>query len=471
MTAAPVTTSKSAAAASPAQRLDLAERAVLGRLLQVGSRAKAQGDFERVETLKYSDFANRRNGLIWHAMKELAARQDSINITTVEHELGKTLKESSLRAIDEVTPAYLEGLLDGHYGDVVESAKIIREAAFNRKGKNTLNDLGKVFDDQHMTPQEKAQRIAEFTQQINIQAAALTGRSGITLRESVGQFWQRIQAQAQTGETGYGILTGLHAIDDLTKGFQRKKLYVVAGPSGKGKSALGIKIAKEAMHRGARVGFIPLEMAHDEMTNRLMAIESRIDGSLLQMGMIPKEYLPRLAESCRTIQGYQESEQFWYLDFSPDASTSVSLPTINDIRIKLAQHMTLYGADILIIDQVSIEAMSGTHPRMDEKQVLREVITGLKKLAVFYNIPIIVMAQVNRAGDSEDGQRPSLKNLANSSSMGATPDLVLFIHRTVTERMAVEPVEFLVVKHRGGPTGIGLANFIPALTDFEDRSS
>jgi replicative DNA helicase len=213
-------------------------------------------------------------------------------------------------------------------------------------------------------------------------------------------------------------------------------------------------------------------MTHQEMTSRLMAIESRINGSALQNGPVPREYLPRLAEACQRIQGFRESEQFWYLDFSPvSATASVVLPNIQDIRIKLAQHMNLCGADILIIDQVSIEAMSGTRPNMDEKMILREIITGLKKLAEYYNIPVVVMAQVNRAGDGEDGQRPTLKHLANSSSMGNTPDLVLFIYRSVAERMAVEPVELIVAKHRGGETGVASVNFIPALTDFQDIQS
>lgn len=446
------------------ERVDVAEQAVLGRLLQLGARGKAQADYERIADLKASDFS-KSHGLIWGAMQAIVSRREKINITTVESEMGKALG----RPVNEAGSTYLEKLFSGHYGDVTDSAKIIREAVFNRNAESTLREAMKVVKDDHLTPDKKAYQVSQISHQLNRQAAALTGRTGVTLRESVGLFWTRIQAQSQTGETGYGIMTGLNAVDEFTKGFQRQKLYVVAGPSGKGKSALGIKIAKEAMQRGARVGFIPLEMTPDEMTSRLMAIESRIDGSLLQMGRVPKESMAKLAASCKTIQGYQESEQFWFLDFSPDTSTSVSLPNINDIRIKLVQHMELYGADILILDQVSIEAMSGTNPRLDEKSILREIITGLKNLAKFYNIPVVVMAQVNRAGDGEDGQRPTLKHLANSSSMGNTPDVVLFIHRPSTEPMAVEPIELIVAKHRGGKTGVGLANFIPALTDFEDR--
>jgi replicative DNA helicase len=471
MNALPTNPQPKPVVSAAASRIDVAERALLGRLLALAARGKADGDFERVSDLKYSDFAQRRHGLIWHAMKEISARHETINVTTVESELGKRLKDSTLRAIDEVTPDYLHGLLKGQiqHGDVADSAKLIRKASWRRRVKDKARELDTLADSEALTETEVMSAITTLSDDLGKQAAALTGRTGVTLRETVGTFWTRIQTQAQTGETGYGVLTGLKALDDLTKGFRRKKLYLIAGPSGKGKSALGIKIAKEAMQRGARVGFIPLEMDPDEMTSRLMAIESRIDGSILQLGAIPKELMPRLAESCQRIQKYQESEQFWFLDFTPNDSTSVQLPNINDIRIKLAQHMKLYGADILILDQVSIEAMSGTRPNMNETQVLAEIITGLKTLAKFYNIPIIALGQVNRAGYGEDGQRPTLKHLANSSSMGHTPDLVLFIHRTATEPMAVEPIELVVPKHRGGPTGVGLANFIPALTDFEDR--
>lgn len=466
MTAMPAsnTTNLTTPAFSPLQRVHVAEVNVIGRLLQLGMKGRAQGDYERVSDLEPSDFDKPSHQSIWKAIKSIADRHENISLATVENELRKALG----RDLNEAGAAYLRSLIEGHYGDVVDSYNIIREASWVRNGTRTVGEMSKVIENERLSPGDKIARIDDLADRLKHQASALSGRTGTNLRDSVGEFWTRIEMQSQTGETGYGISSGLNAIDQYTNGFQRGKLYVFAGLPGDGKSALGIKIAKEAMHQGVRVGHIPLEMKHEELTSRLMAIESRIDGSWLQTGKVPKEKLPLLAEACRRIQDLQESEQFWYLDFSPDsASASVSLPNINDVRVKLAHHMRLYGADLLIVDQASIEAMSGTHPSMDEKRVMLQIITGFKKLAEYYNIPIVVFAQ---SKDVEEGQRPRLmKHLANSTSMAKAPDVVIFIHRPSTERMPIDPIEFIVAKHRGGPIGIGAANFIRSFTDFQDR--
>lgn len=469
MTALP-DVSKPVASTPRVQRVTIAERALIGRLLILGQRGKAQGDFERVEDLKFSDFVHRPNGLIFHAMKEITARQEKISVTTVENELSKTLKNSTMRAIEEVTTSYLYELMEGRYGDVEESAKIIREAAFSRNSERLLIEAIETIRDDHMAPTNKAERVLEYVKQIESRSLAFTGKTGTSLYDSVGQFWQRIEAQVKALEhgevTGYGILTGLNAVDGFTNGFQRGKVYVLVGPTGTGKSALGIKVAKEAMQRGARVGYLPLEMSHDEMTNRMMAIESRIDGSLLQTGRVPKEYMARLAASCKTIQGYTESQQFWYLEFED----LLDLPNINDIRTKVTAHMKTHGADLLIVDQLSVEAMSGTKPNMDEKVILRQGINGLKALAIYYNIPILVMVQPNKSGYGKDGKRPDLLDIAWTSSIANAAYVVMMLYRDITQaQQAVDPMEIIIAKNRGGSRGTGYVNFLPALTDFEDR--
>lgn len=451
-------------AISPAQRVELAERALLGRLLQQGRRGKAQGDYERVADLMPDSFAKPSHGRIWKAMKEIAARQENINITTVEDEMSKALG----RAINEVGSAYLYGLLDGQYGDVEDSAKIIRKAAWRRTLKAEADAIHKLADNDTLTEDQIVAQTNDKVESITRAGIALTGKTGITLHESVGLTHDRVQigmkAREEDGEVlYYGIMTGLRAIDDVTEGFQRGEVTVISGWTGTGKSALAIKIGKHAMQTNNRVCFVPLEMTHLQMTQRLLAIETRINSKAIRMADIPLDAMPRFVEACQRIQGYDMSKQFTYLDIDPR-------PNINQLKAKLIAHINLYSPEIVIVDQVSIQAMSGTRPRMTETEVIGEIMPELKALAEKYNIHVVVVAQLNRAGNGRDGQRPALENLASSSSVEKSAQIVIILYReNAQEQKPIEPVEIIFAKNREGWTGTKYAHFIPAFTDYVDQ--
>lgn len=463
MSALPATTPTLAPNATPAQRVEIAERALLGRLLQLGKRNKAQADYERVADLAASDFAKTSHGLIWTAMKAIVVRQDNLNITTVEDEMSKSLG----RAIEETGRAYLYALLDGQYGDVADSAKIIRKASWRRKLKAEARAMDKLADDDNLTEDQIIEQTNDKVERITQAGIALTGKTGVSLHESVGMIRERVMLGANARENDgevlyYGIMTGLRAIDDVTQGLQPGELTVIAGKTGTGKSAFAIKVAKNATQTGNRVCFVALEMTHLQMTQRFMAIETRIHGTAIKNADIPTDAMPRFIEACNRIQALEMSHQFTYLSLDPR-------PNIHQLKAKLIAHINLYSPQLVVIDQVSIEAMSGSHPRLDEKQIIAEIMVELKALAEKYRIHFLILAQLNRAGNTQDGQRPTLNNLANSSSVEKAAQAVIFLYREPTpEQKPIEPVEFIFAKNRDGWQGTKYGNFIPSLTDFMD---
>jgi replicative DNA helicase len=465
MSAYPATSSPApAVSVSTPQRVEIAERALLGRLLKLGTAGKAQADYERVSDLAPESFSKKSHSIIWQAMQAIATRQENINITTVENEMRKILG----RDLIGEGATYLEDLMKGQQGDVGDSAKIIREDAWQRASERYAGEMVKTLQNDKLTIPQKVERLNTLNEKIIRESIAVTGETGITLHDSIALMRDRLQAQMDAradGEIiGFGVMTGLRAIDEWTNGFQRGEVTVFAGPTGMGKSALAVKIAKHAMQDGNRVCFVPLEMKPLEMTQRLMAIETQINGMAIKTADIPIPDRPRFLEACNRIQGYKESHQFRFLEMEPQ-------PNINQLIVSLNQHMLLYGAELIIIDQVSIEAMSGTHPAMHESQVLREIMMGLKKFAETKNVPIVVMAQLNRAGSGQDGQRPTINNLAHSSSVANAANAVILLYRpNVQNQQAIEPIEFIFVKNRGGDKGIKEALFIPAFTDYVDKA-
>lgn len=465
MSAAPATSNKPAPIALTVERVETAERHLLGRLLQLGQLGKARTDYERVSDLKPSDFGKQSHSLIWQAMQSLSARQENINLTTVEDEMGRALG----RAINGEGASYLLSLTSGKFGDVADSAKIIRKASWRRKGKAAAREMDKMFDNDMIDETQVLEQTTELVERISQGAIALTGKTGVSLHESVGMVLNRVQLAAQAREEDgeilhYGIMSGLKAIDEVTLGFQPGEVTIITGSTGTGKSALGIKIARNAMLTGNRVCFVPLEMTHLQMTQRFMAIETRINGTAIKLGTIPTETLPRFFEACGRIQAREMSKQFTYLDLDPR-------PNIKQLKAKLIAHINLYSPQLIIVDQASIEAMSGTHPRLDEKQVISEIVVELKALAEKFNIHFVIIAQLNRAAKNvADGQRPTSENLASSSSVEKSAKTVIILYREKKqEQKPVEPVEIIFAKNRDGWEGTRYANFIPSLTDYVDE--
>ncbi len=436
---------------------DNAERALLGRLLTLGYKGKANAAFEQSSDLCWDDFYERKHQIIWHGMKQIAERSEAITLDTVEAELQTTLKNSTTRAIDVVKVDYLKDLLAYPHGDILEMVKLIRKASIKRKASLSVKAMQAIIDDDKCTLPQMMDGLMSHTSAIALSVSALDGKPSITLHEDVSDLARRTAAARKAYENGealaFGVLSGYREIDDVTYGFQRRELVVVTARPGIGKSAWAVNVALNAMRQGTRVLIIPLEMSHNAMTARLMAIESGISAAKIKMGALTDEECKKLAAAFKTVQGYTASKQFHYLSF--EAS-----PTMAQVGAKLHQHMSVYGADLIIFDQLSPEAVSGM-PRDDEKTMMSKSVAMLRGWADKYNVPVVSMAQLNRAGEG----RPTLKNLAASDAMGRTPDTVIAIHRE-EQSGYVWDTEFIFLKQREGATPIVHLDYIPTLTKF-----
>lgn len=468
MTAAPQHSAPPVPLLSKPALYEGAERATLGRLLALGMKQKANAAFEQVNNLMHSDFADERHRLIWHAMRVLSERRENISVETVAAELDRPLKESSKKAIEVVTEAYLYDLMAVRSTNLLDNAQLIRESSLERKGLKMAQDMVKAFQDPSLHIKQKAARADELVKKISHQVQALDGHPTKTLSQSEMEYWTSLQikrrALSEGDDSSYGISSGYRAIDEVIHGFKRGQLYVMAARPGVGKSAFAINTALNAMRVGKSILFIPLEMTDTDMTERVLAIESHVNTRDLETGNISAEDIARLEEAHTRLQSYRGAQLFHYLQF--DAA-----PTIREIEVKLNHHMEVYGADLIIFDQMSREAIKTERADINLDTFMSNTVQTLRGWATKHNVPLLAMAQFNRDSVKNPEQEPELHHLAGSDSVGRTADVVMALHRSSTQgAKEAMPTKVLFLKQRKGQGGAHsvMLNYIPHITKFID---
>lgn len=464
MTAAPQMSQQPSSVPAKAHASTRAEIALLSRLLVLGAANKSNAAFEQTMDIAWNDFVLRPHQLIWHAMKQVYARHDPINLTTIEAELDRPLKDKSLKAIEEVTPAYLAELMTQRHGDIAGSAKLIRRAAIRRKMRLMSRDVEAIIDDESKSELDVMDQALDVMSRMAQQVQALDGHAGTTMHAALGEVFSQIGAKQRAVSAGdtssYGISTGYPALDNVLHGFKRGHLYVIAARPSVGKSALAMNLSLEAMRQNARVLFVPLEMTALEMTARALSIESGLAGSDIETGNVSIEDLDLLTVVTTRLQGYRASQQFHFLEFEP-------LPTMAQIEIKIHQHMTIHGADLIVFDQMSPEAVSPMKPDLTLHKFMSDTVNTLRTWAKKYNVPVLSMAQLNREGDRTTDGKPRLTHLAGSDSISRAANAVILLHReTAVVRDMGDMVDVIVAKNRGGDETTIQLRYIPQITKF-----
>ena len=92
---------------------------------------------------------------------------------------------------------------------------------------------------------------------------------------------------------------GFRDLDRITAGFQPSNLIILAARPGMGKTSLALNIAAHVGIREALpVAVFSIEMSRDEVTQRLMCSEGRVDSSRLRTGRLAQDEWPRLTNAC-----------------------------------------------------------------------------------------------------------------------------------------------------------------------------
>ncbi len=240
-------------------------------------------------------------------------------------------------------------------------------------------------------------------------------------------------------------------------GLQPSDFILVAARPSMGKTAFVLNIAQYvAFHENLATAIFSLEMAKEQLVNRLFALEARVDAQVLRSGNLNDADWEKLIEGAGVIGGSR-----LIIDDTPGIS-------ISELRSKCRKFKLEYDLKLVIIDYLQL--MSGSGARNDSRQQeISEISRSLKGLARELNVPVIALSQLSRAVEQRPEHRPMLSDLRESGAIEQDADVVMFIYRDDYYNKDTEMkniAEINIAKQRNGPIGTVNLVWLPQYTKF-----
>jgi len=439
----------------PPQNLE-AERAVLGAMFlnneSVGTAVEIL--HEDAADVFYSEIHQH----VYAAMLALFRENQPIDPVTLPEQLkrdGHFEQCGGLSYLSELASAVPTSANIEYY------AKIVLESAVLRKLITTCTQVvGSAYEydgDVNELLDQAESQIFSIAQKRQLNPIRKVG-------ELVNEAVERIQHLIQTHSGISGLPTGFIKLDEMLSGLQPSDMVVLAARPSVGKTALALNIAAHAAIRENKgVLVFSLEMSKEQLTQRLLCMEGRIDSGRLRSGFLAKDTMSKLTPAASRVYPAPI-----YIDDTPNI-------TLLEIRGKARRQMAHHDVSLIIIDYLQLMSSPSTR-RTESRQVeISEISRGIKGLARELRVPVLALSQLSREAEKDDSGTPKLSHLRESGSIEQDADVVLMLWRQPPHKKGYneeEPapdnlIKLSIAKQRNGPTGIIDLLFLKEIQRFE----
>jgi replicative DNA helicase len=427
-----------------------AEEAVIGSVM-----INPEAYYDVAQFLQAEDFYIHRHRWIWQAYTRLHELRIPIDFLTVTDELDRMGQLGEIGG-----PAYLTALINNVPSSLhaVAYGRLVEETAVRRRMLDAANLIAKVAYkeetgiDEVMNEAEKAI--------FGVSERRLT-RDLQPIQNVLSDYYDRIDQLTRRGEDTFGVPSGYLDLDRLLGGMQPSDFLIIAGRPGTGKTAFMLTAAKNAAQTYKKhVAIFSLEMANEQLVQRLIAQETGIDTHHLRTGKLTEDEWPLFVHAIEVL-----GDTRIFLDDTPGL-------TPLQLRTKSRRLHMEFRLDLILVDYLQL--MSGGMRIENRVQEVSYISRNLKMLARELNVPVLAAAQLSRAIEQRADKEPQLSDLRESGSLEQDADVVMFIHRPdMYDRDNTRPnvAEIKVAKHRNGPTGTIEMVFRNNLAKFENAAT
>ena len=417
----------------PPQTLE-SERALLGALM-----VRPEGMFEISDVLSPDAFYSEKHRIIYRCMMTLYGKSEPIDIESVRARLsdqGDLERVGGISYLAEMVSEVPAASNARHYGNqvqkkfmlraLIDAGEFVAELGYDEAGDidETLDKAEKKIYEVTSTP-----TLSKFT----------------SLRETLTGAWARLEHLHEHKDEMRGARTGFRDLDNMLAGLQKSDLIILAARPSMGKTALALDIARQsATLHGTTVGIFSLEMSAQQLVDRMVAAEARVNSWNLRTGHINDQ-----DEWDRIRDAYEKlGAAPIFIDDQPGANILKMRATAR--RLKREN-----GLGLLIVYYLQLMAPTNTKIADNIVAQVTEISRSLKNLARELDVPVLALSQLSRAVEQRRG-KPRLSDLRDSGSIEQDADVVMFIHREdkmndTSDRPNV--AEILIEKHRNGPVG------------------
>jgi len=432
----------------PPQNLD-AEKSIIGALL-----LDKEAIIKIIDIVKPEDFYADRHGIIFQSMLDLFEQRKPIDIVTLSEIL-----ESKGFTKEAGGSAYLAEVVNEtpSAANIVHYAQICRDKAILRRLISASGEIGRLGYEEDNDISDTLDQAEQLL--FSISQKSLKNKF-TSISEVLNDAFDRIDKIHKDKNSGAlrGVPSGFRDLDNITAGFQKSDLIILAARPSMGKTSFALNLAEHAaIDEKIPVGIFSLEMSKEQLIDRLLSSQAGVDSWKLRTGNLTDEDFPKIGYAMGVL-----SEAPIFIDDSAGGN-------IMEIRAKARRLQMEHGLGLIVIDYLQLmegRSKSGDSNRVQE---ISEISRSLKGLSRELNIPIIALSQLSRAVEHREDKRPQLSDLRESGSIEQDADVVMFLYREEyykpdTDKKGI--TEILIKKHRNGPIGAIDLFFNPAQMRF-----
>jgi replicative DNA helicase len=416
----------------PPQNIE-AEMALLGSVML---RPEALYDINDIVSVE--SFYSGRHSIIYESMMDLFTKRQPIDLLSVS---SKLKERNQLDLIGG--NAYLAEILN-----MVPSAANAGYYAQIIMKKNLMRRLIEASEDISHLGYEETEEIEEMLDKAEKKIFEVTNVSMHhkfkPIKDELSEAWDRFDKLQSSGDGLRGVPTGFIDIDNKLSGLQKSDLIILAARPSVGKTSLALDIARQtAVMHNTPVGIFSLEMASQQLVDRMIAAQGNVNSWELRTGKLKHADYEPLRDAIDVL-----SKAPIFIDDTPGN---------NIIKMRsIARRMkSEHGLGLIIVDYLQLMQPTNSKSTDNLVQQTTEISRSLKHLARELNVPVLALSQLSRAVEQRGG-RPRLSDLRDSGSIEQDADIVMFIHREdkyKDESERTNLVEILIEKHRNGETG------------------
>lgn len=421
----------------PPQNIET-EKALLGSVM-----LRPDAIHEIFDSIRPESFYAEKHRIIFETMLELFSKNEPIDLLSLSSKLkekGRVEQIGGASYLSEIVGTVPSSSNIKYYADTVHRKYMMRQLI---EAANHINELG----------YDEAEEIEKLLDKAEHHLYELTGSSGsrsayTALKDMLGEAWDRLEHLHHSKDEMRGVRSGFKDLDDRLAGFQKSDLIILAARPSMGKTALAMDIARQTSTiHGTPVAIFSLEMSGQQLVDRMIAAESRVDAWQLRTGRLSMDSdFDRIRDSLDRL-----NKAPIFIDDQPGNN----ILKMRSVARRLKRER---GLGLIIVDYLQLMTPINTRNSDSAVQQVTELSRSLKHLARELDVPVIALSQLSRAVESRGG-KPRLSDLRDSGSIEQDADVVMFLHNENKNKEDADPnkvniVEVLIEKHRNGPTGV-----------------
>jgi len=420
----------------PPQNID-AEKALLGSIM-----LRPETIYDIMDVVSASAYYADRHRKIFEIMMELFSKSTPIDLLS----LSSRLKEKNL--IEGIGGnSYLTELVNTvpsaanikHYAEIVQKKYLMRKII---EASEKISILG--YDESVPGVEELVDSAEKAIFEITRNFSGY--QTFKELKPLLHEAYERLEKLSSEAQGLRGVPSGFKSLDNLLAGFQKSDLIILAARPSVGKTAFALDIARRtAVEHQTPVGIFSLEMSSQQLVDRIMAAQSRVDSWMIRRGRVTDDGFSHIRTALDDL-----ARAPIFIDDQPGS---------NILRMRSAARRLKNekGLKLLIVDYLQLMSPVSSRSNDSLVQQVTEISRSLKHMARELDIPVIALSQLSRDVEKRGG-KPRLSDLRDSGSIEQDADVVMFIHSEdnkdeVGNRNPVITKEIIIAKHRNGPVG------------------